>query len=580
MASPYLQQLEAILSPVPNFADTLITPPEANDADDENVSFLRAPLRSSPDSSSSRNRRRRPLHPPDVEADSMDTDDQRTVRMTVEINRRIPMIRRHRDGSNIIPNYEAHLSNVRSLYGWAPGSDDDDDERTYDPPHESIGTWFARSSDREAGRSGAGLRSSRREAPGRIPSSFGGESSEAGLRLLRYGDSYSTAEALLQSVRRQPRFSRTRPLQHYLQDRERGSQEVEERDRTVTVPVSRSRTHRFTPSSRGDSTRNLSHNDIRARSHAHRHMYAEDPVSVRLKEAIKYLDRVRYSISYEESVSSAEKGGFTQCEYLSSSGDFILDTSSIVPPSKCSWLQPGTIFSGSQCAGSSSNSLMFSHRMPSTPHSNEPMIVNGSEVGRISMHSTGGLRYFTSNPYPPTGGAKDDNWPVKVTIHGVDYDAMTLSGTMEAYNIPDKTSPTRDAHIVTFLEGEIVDFNIHTLETTSFKADADIDSTYWRQLQPFRDLTDDEMIKNIVSKRWITEELTQGWILMRWKERCFLTPTDARQGLTISGFYYISLCRNTGKIEGLYYDPGSSPYQQLSLKPQHREMVFPAYDFR
>jgi len=151
---------------------------------------------------------------------------------------------------------------------------------------------------------------------------------------------------------------------------------------------------------------------------------------------------------------------------------------------------------------------------------------------------------------------------------------------MEAYNIPDKTSPTRDAHIVTFLEGEIVDFNIHTLETTSFKADTDIDSTYWRQLQPFRDLTDDEMIKNIVSKRWITEELTKGWILMRWKERCFLTPTDARQGLTISGFYYISLCRHTGKIEGLYYDPGSSPYQQLSLKPEHSKMVFPAYDFR
>jgi hypothetical protein len=65
-----------------------------------------------------------------------------------------------------------------------------------------------------------------------------------------------------------------------------------------------------------------------------------------------------------------------------------------------------------------------------------------------------------------------------------------------------------------------------------------------------------------------------------WLERCFITPTDARQGLTISGFYYISLHRGTGEIEGLYYDPGSSPYQQLSLKPERPTMSFPSIDFR
>lgn len=66
-----------------------------------------------------------------------------------------------------------------------------------------------------------------------------------------------------------------------------------------------------------------------------------------------------------------------------------------------------------------------------------------------------------------------------------------------------------------------------------------------------------------------------------YTERCFITPTDSRQGLTISGFYYISLRRDNGQIDGLYYDPGSSPYQQLSLKPEMKEqMVFPAYGFR
>jgi hypothetical protein len=94
---------------------------------------------------------------------------------------------------------------------------------------------------------------------------------------------------------------------------------------------------------------------------------------------------------------------------------------------------------------------------------------------------------------------------------------MTLSGTMEAYNIPDKTSPSQNAVIVTFLEGEIIDFNSHTLETKNFKADAEIDSTYWRELQPFKDLTDDEMTRNLVSRKWITDELCKGWILMRWK---------------------------------------------------------------
>ena len=65
-----------------------------------------------------------------------------------------------------------------------------------------------------------------------------------------------------------------------------------------------------------------------------------------------------------------------------------------------------------------------------------------------------------------------------------------------------------------------------------------------------------------------------------YPERCFITPTDSRQGLTISGFYYISLRREDGHIEGLYYDPGISPYQQLSLKPETLKMNRPSYCFR
>ncbi|KAK5937355.1 hypothetical protein PMZ80_010362 [Knufia obscura] len=144
--------------------------------------------------------------------------------------------------------------------------------------------------------------------------------------------------------------------------------------------------------------------------------------------------------------------------------------------------------------------------------------------------------------------------------------------------------------------------------------------------------------------RWLNENINaQGWILMRWKERCFVAPgtepnpepnrpwvpsrsnaedidspsnrgylnyadlhrrrQDARNnqriyttnaaerdeirgsngasgnatgpqgsrqptwGLTISGFYYVALHRTTGRIEALYYDSGSAPFQTLKMSP-------------
>lgn len=101
---------------------------------------------------------------------------------------------------------------------------------------------------------------------------------------------------------------------------------------------------------------------------------------------------------------------------------------------------------------------------------------------------------------------------------------------MEAYNIPDKSSSIQDAHIVTFLEGEIIDFNKHTLETKNFKADADIDTKYWRELEPFKELSDTDMAQNLVSRKWITEVLSKGWILMRWKGKQTIIPIPSSKG--------------------------------------------------
>ena len=92
-----------------------------------------------------------------------------------------------------------------------------------------------------------------------------------------------------------------------------------------------------------------------------------------------------------------------------------------------------------------------------------------------------------------------EEWPVKVSIHGVDYSNMTLTGTMEASNVPDKSSPSHESSITTYLEGEIIDFNHNSLETKTFNANARVDGTYWRKLEPFKHLSDESIVKNLLS---------------------------------------------------------------------------------
>jgi hypothetical protein len=165
---------------------------------------------------------------------------------------------------------------------------------------------------------------------------------------------------------------------------------------------------------------------------------------------------------------------------------------------------------------------------------------------------------------------------------------MTLSATMEAYNVPSHPHShlslstqqpyTRTSSITTYLEGEILDFSTHTLLTESFKYSAANDATYWRKLPPFASMSDDELARALTSRRWHVDVLAREWVLMRWKERCFVKALDGEAyreqaafddsgcGLTISGFYYTCLKRGDGRLTGLYYDPQSSPYQCLELE--------------
>lgn len=349
-----------------------------------------------------------------------------------------------------------------------------------------------------------------------------------------------------------------------------------------------------------------------------------------IDKTIQYLERLRLCESDQEGLITAEEGGFESEERQRS--DFLIDTRTIPSPPQSSWLDIGGVLSGTQNAvtpARDASQLPSSTALPSyvplMPPSQYRSRVRHPTFGTTTARTTSPIRRESIRPtvnIPPAteleapshtprdstswvDSPNDERWPVKVTIHSIDYDTMTLSGTMEAFNVPDKSSPTRESSITTFLEGEIVDFNKHTLETKSFKADARIDAVYWRKLPPFCHMKDDNaMSQSLLSKEWLKEELMEKWILMRWKgawtpspfpipqnsflfrklkdlnwtEKCFVTPSDAQSSLTISGFYYVSLRRSNGLVEGLYYDPSSTPYQHLVLKPERK--TFPSYTFQ
>ncbi|KAL1961344.1 hypothetical protein VTO42DRAFT_72 [Malbranchea cinnamomea] len=447
--------------------------------------------------------------------------------------------------------------NPQVLYVWTADQDDDDAHSRGNLNTLVEEMWHARFPREEGSPSAAATRIEEQMLEPFISS-------------IRYG---GPTAALLESARRNSRIAGTRP---YVPD-DTEDQETD-RERRPWVPSG---------APRAGTLRAASVIPLHLVDHRNSYiieMYLKDPSVHRMKEAIAYLDRVRFSSSYEESLSEAAVGGFVKLDYfLRNEKDFVLNTASIARPTECSWLRPGSVFSGFQQA----THYTASTRATASSRPTDPVIVNGSDPHRITVSTSNGRRYWARNSVDLGDSSsqltepKTEHWPVKVTIHSIDYDTMTLSGTMEAYNIPDKSDPNQKSHIVTYLEGEIIDFNIHTLQTKNFKAGLDIDTCYWKQLEPFKGMAPDDIVKSLVSQKWMTEHLVKGWILMRWKERCFVAPSHSQQGLTISGFYYISLRRDNGHVEGMYHDPGSTPFQQLKLEPEMKQsMMFPAYEFR
>ncbi|KAI9812142.1 MAG: hypothetical protein M1827_004808 [Pycnora praestabilis] len=604
--SPYLSQLQELDTPVPDLASTLFTQ-VAGDAEHDNVNFLRTRPPYPSDTSAADSGRR---HQPDLtvgEYDRLESEDRRRIRRaTTSANRRryTPEQLQELEDLTHPPAYGERVPHQQSLYDWAPGASGNNDNEQEDDAASGLPTLSQLRAEANVeanpaqdarhtaalGQSIPVTTTSGRTYASQIPELH---------RSSQSSDSTLRTAALLQSVRRHSRFSsRSRnQLQNYILEREQTGRDAETRESSTNT-----RSYRpLNATAANLEAQRQQHLELRARVDAYRQRYLENPSSATtntrpptdntpvpprrwLQETITYLERLRFSSSHEASLLSAAEVGFVGSELFTFNDDwedFISDTTNIEAPPESSWLEVGSEFSGSQYAGQGNANFFYrmnnswTSRSTSQPLPRVPRTVpDGSESNNTDQSRPSWLT--------GTGGTSssqhDEKWPVKVTINSVDYSTMTLSGTMEAFNVPNASSPSQESSIVTFLEGEIIDFNTHTLQTKTYESDAKIDGTYWRKLGPFKDLTDTQIVKNLVSKRWLVETLVKNWILMRWKEKCFITPSDYRSGLTISGFYYVSLRRDSGHIEGLYYDPSSSPYQYLSLTPEKK--TFPTYEFR
>lgn len=413
-------------------------------------------------------------------------------------------------------SYGDRVPQRQSLYDWAPSNEGrNEGSGVYDVTFE-----------------GHAL-----ERPPRRGVSSNGSASSAGPSRLfsTLLDSTQSAElrnsALTQAIRRHPRLSQRPPsnygLESYMLERGRRNEDGESdesRHPRLLRPPSM-----INP---GDRRYGISTSELRSSVEAYRQRYLHDPSNRStdsggsLDEVIKYLDEVRNCTSDEEGLSIAMSSGIINIvggqAFLGSKlrDDLPVNIKSIPPPPETSWLRVGSVFEGTQHAAGVPNTL----RRRLSPTSME----SGNETTPGPTLLPAGNHAFNMRYHHPSdihnclvadveGTDRTERWPVKVTIHSIDYNTMQLVGEMEAFDVPDRTAPESKSSITTYLEGEIIDLNNHSLETKNFRSSPRIDAIYWRKLLPFRGSDEYTMAQILLSRRWLTEHISKEWILMRWK---------------------------------------------------------------
>ena len=176
----------------------------------------------------------------------------------------------------------------------------------------------------------------------------------------------------------------------------------------------------------------------------------------------------------------------------------------------------------------------------------------------------------TVNTNSSSRDVKDtDEWRVNVVIQGLDLARGTICGSMEALDVPKAVSP-----VVTFWKGEIIDNRNYFFWTGRWDAEVEQDVDHWKKFVAFA-----PMHSRVTRDRGDDIDLSQSrYIFMRWKEIFFVSPGEDC-GLTIAGFYYVCMDRQTGAILGYYYDPHSQPYQRLQLNAVSSNAGFSFADY-
>lgn len=620
--SPYLQQLEAISSPVPNFAATLMTPDE-QDIDDANVSYLRTRF---PDQSEneavesesadyhtlrdwdsgvhirqgtvrgemSQEQRGQPERSPSSRARSTQLG-LREISNRIQARRREVLSRQNRlHDADYNTNYANRTPQRQSLYDWAPNLPLEDDSNSAAnvlrhgvedddlPSYASYARyrWLERRQRHEqAGDEQPSSRNSRQprdEPSGRTTLSTLAEA------LRRETETLSSAHSLLQSVdrhrRTQSRAHARAAWQSYAD-----SSTGPENDMTTSTRLHRSEQQH--PSHHSSDTYIPSYSGTR---HTLRKKFLDEPDFTHLKRTMFYLSGLRFCSSKEQALDLARSHRLFVPSQQGDDSSF-LQLLGNLSPRESSWLVPGATFRGTQCASVSlprslmddtiddaiQSSLSFIHddgilRDSSPPEQSTGLsVITASGRRYIADHAWDSGRSPSLNPF--SDSEEPNSWPVTVTIDTLSLSAMTLSGTMSASRIRDKRSPTGESSSTTHFEGEIIDFETHTFETENFESEGlETDAMYWSRIGPFRGMKDAEVARCLLSREWVEENLVRRWILMRWKERSFIPPTPSPNpgGISIRGFYYIALHRQTGLVDGSYGNhPESQPFQRLRMRP-------------
>lgn len=489
-----------------------------------------------------------------------------------------------RGGNNYHSPYSDQVPSQQSLYDWAPAAEAEADEdeleailsdlRQQQPnTHPDIIRVLGQAqldADRES-RSNRTTSRLSNAAPA-------GLSHETSLR----------SAAILQSVRRNRQLSaRSRDLvQRFVLDRDQrpthgpersNRRESEGRDRWLSVAqglqqdpgeTSLSDLNRLAQQAwqRSESVMPPAWNESSVLNV--RQQCLEDPrhVPVKFEKTIRLLDELR---NPDVELDDVMKG--VKIPETISAHHFRDNVSRIregFPPPKTSWLSPGLVFSGFQQAAPmptastlgttsnepgnrrhNSNSVpLYRHASSadSTGNSNNAQtsarsshidfLLNMAGPGAASQPSSPASSQLSSphtqphQPSPqPAFPPSRDRWTVRVALHAVDYETMTLQATMEAFNVPSVNhnlphpNPPTKTTFSTYLEGELLDHTQHTFRTHTFRgANSSVDARYWRKLEPFAGLSDNQLEEALLDPEWMQRELTEKYVLMRWKERCFV----------------------------------------------------------